>query len=90
MKKCKIRTAAEREHDAPEMPAHAFRLVNTSVFSTSAFSMMLKKACDFVSCGIICQTCVCAKTLQKTREKLLLMSTLKNVQKNKHEPTNTP
>ena len=53
MKKCKIRTAAEREHDAPEMPAHAFRLVNTSVFSKSAFSMMLRKACDFVNCGII-------------------------------------
>ena len=50
---CKIRAAAEREHDAPEIPAHAFRLVNTSVFSTSAFSMMLRKACDFVSCGVI-------------------------------------
>ena len=51
MEKCTIQTAAEREHDAPEIPAHAFRLVNTGVFSTSAFSMMLKKTHDFVNLG---------------------------------------
>ena len=51
VEKCKIQTAAERGHDAPEMPAHAFRLVNTSVFSTSSFSMMLKTTDEFVSVG---------------------------------------
>ena len=51
MEKCKIRAAAEREHDAPEIPAHAFRLVNTSVFSTSAFSIRCLKTNEFVSFG---------------------------------------
>ena len=35
---CKIRTAADGPHDKHEMPACAFRLVNTEVKSTSAVS----------------------------------------------------
>ena len=53
MENCKIRAAAEREHDAPEIAAHAFRLVNTTVFSTSAFSIMLKKLMMLWVWGII-------------------------------------
>ena len=36
--KCKNRTAADGPHDKREMPACAFRLVNTEVKPTSAFS----------------------------------------------------
>ena len=38
VEKCKIRTAADGPHDKHEMPACAFRLVNTEVKSTSAVS----------------------------------------------------
>ena len=38
VKKCENRTAADGPHDKREMPACAFRSVNTEVKSTSAFS----------------------------------------------------
>ena len=38
VEKCKIRTVADGPHDKHEMPACAFRLVNTEVKSTSAVS----------------------------------------------------
>ena len=89
--KCKFRTAAERQHNAPEMPAHAFRLVNTSVFSTSSFSVVLKKTHECVSGGYHFLNIFVLKMCLKLCLKQLRFSTPKKDQKRtKTEPKSYP
>ena len=48
VEKCKNQTTADGPHDKREMPACAFRLVNTEVKSTSAFSKKCARSVVFV------------------------------------------
>ena len=85
VEKCKNRTAADGPHDEREMPACVFRLVNTEVKSTSAFSKNCTSIAVFLR--LWCQVLhvfsekMCLKSCQKQASNFKLKKGQKRAQK---------
>ena len=88
VEKCKNQTTADGPHDKREMPACAFRLVNTEVKPTSAFPEICTRIPVFIRLG--CQIFNVFKVQNVAKNMTKTSFELTAEKRTKNEPKRTP